>query len=304
MIEWFRHDTDARNDIKIRKLLRDNDPGALGAYWMCVEMIYQSGGYAEETAIAEELSFYNMDKFIPALVEHGLLEDVGNGVLTSQRVLSEIKFQDERRQKKVEAGRKGGLSTQAKSSTVKQCLSNAKAKVSNAKALSSTIQDNTKQINISDSSKDSSLVGQQADATFERKTETDLFGEKIPVEMESERIPYDEIGQYWNSKMKGKINPQIKQIDESRKTAIRQRWNEFKNEVYTAIDKVSESEFLSSRKSFGFDWCFEKKNMRKILEGNYENNSKPSSRYGNKSFKPHDINGQYDDEELEVITEL
>ena len=114
--------------------------------------------------------------------------------------------------------------------------------------------------------------------TFKEETETDLFGEKIPVGMESERIPYDEIGQYWNSKMKGKTNPQIRQIDESRKTAIRQRWSEFKNEVYTAIDKVSESEFLTSRKSFGFDWCFEKKHMTKILEGNYDNKKEEAVR--------------------------
>ena len=278
MIDWFRHDTDARNDIKIRRLLRDSSVTSLGAYWICVELLYQQGGYAEKDSLIEELSFYDCESCLDDLLSHGLIEDVGNGVVTSQRVLSEIKFQDERRQKKVEAGRKGGLSTQAKSSTVKQCSSNAKAEPSNGKALSSTIQDNTKQINISDSSKDSSLVGQQADATFEKKTETDLFGEKIPVGMESERIPYDEIGQYWNSKMKGKTNPQIRQIDESRKTAIRQRWSEFKNEVYTAIDKVSESEFLTSRKSFGFDWCFEKKHMTKILEGNYDNKKEEAIR--------------------------
>lgn len=140
MIEWFRHDTDARNDIKIRKLLRDCEPGALGAYWMCVEMIYQAGGYAEESAIAEELSFYSMDKFIPALVEHGLLEEVGNGILTSQRVIAEIKWQEERRQKKVEAGRMGGL---AKASNAKAMPSNAKATPSDALAQPSTIQDTT-----------------------------------------------------------------------------------------------------------------------------------------------------------------
>ncbi len=42
MVEWFRHDTDARNDIKVRKLLRDSDMGALGAYWLCVEILYQA----------------------------------------------------------------------------------------------------------------------------------------------------------------------------------------------------------------------------------------------------------------------
>lgn len=147
MIEWFRHDTDARNDIKIRKMLRDSDPGALGAYWMCVEILYQSGGYSERDNLAEELSFYGMEGYLDVLVSHELLEEVGNNVLTSQRVLVEINYQETQRQKKVDAGRQGGLKTQAK-----QRSSNAQAMPSSAKALSSTRQDNTIQDNTESSS--------------------------------------------------------------------------------------------------------------------------------------------------------
>ena len=147
MIEWFRHDTDARNDIKIRKMLRDSDPGALGAYWMCVEILDQSGGYSERDNRAEELSFYGMEGYLDVLVSHELLEEVGNNVLTSQRVLVEINYQETQRQKKVDAGRQGGLKTQAK-----QRSSNAQAMPSSAKALSSTIQDNTRQDNTESSS--------------------------------------------------------------------------------------------------------------------------------------------------------
>ena len=147
MIEWFRHDTDARNDIKIRKMLRDSDPGALGAYWMCVEILYQSGGYSERDNLAEELSFYGMEGYLDVLVSHELLEEVGNNVLTSQRVLVEINYQETQRQKKVDAGRQGGLKTQAK-----QRSSNAQAMPSSAKALSSTRQDKTIQDNTESSS--------------------------------------------------------------------------------------------------------------------------------------------------------
>lgn len=308
MIEWFRHDTDARNDIKIRKLLRDNDPGALGAYWMCVEMIYQSGGYAEETTIAEELSFYNMDKFIPALVEHGLLEDVGNGVLTSQRVLSEIAYWEQTRQKKVEAGRKGGLATQAKSTNAKQCLSNAQAVLKDTKAPSSTRQDKTRQDNISRSvSKDTSL-GEHCECPPEGNEEsTDLFGEK--VEVERDPVPVQKIVEYWNNAVKPTALPKVTEITKERRSLIRQRWKEYRDEVYMAIDKTVTSDFLTGRdgrwQMCDFDWVFTKKNMVKIFEGKYNRKAPANNRYNNgKSFKPHDINGQYDDEELEVITEL
>lgn len=107
MVEWFRHDTDARNDIKVRKLLRDSDMGALGAYWLCVEILYQAGGYVEKTTLSDELSFYEADRYLPALLSHNLIEDVGNDVVTSQRVLSEIKWQEDSRQKKSIAGKKG-----------------------------------------------------------------------------------------------------------------------------------------------------------------------------------------------------
>ena len=287
MIEWFRHDTDARNDIKIRKLLRDSNPGALGAYWMCVEMIYQAGGYAEEKAIAEELSFYNMDEFIPTLIEHGLLEEVGNGVITSQRVLTEIAYWEQTRQKKVEAGRKGGLATQAKSTNAKQCLSNAQAPLKDTKAHSSTRQDKTRQDNIYRSvSKDTSL-GEQSDCPpVEESGKTDLFGQKI--EEERERVPVQKIVDYWNKAVKDTHLPQIRQPNESRKTLIKQRWNEYKNDVYMAIDKTVASDFLTGRDGkwsrCSFDWVFKKENMVKVLEGNYDNKEKEIPRAAHKDY--------------------
>ena len=105
MIEWFRHDTDARNDIKIRKLLRDNDRAALGAYWMCIEIIYQNEGYADEAAVTEELSFYDMDEFIPAMIALDLIERAEGGKLTSKRVLSELEMNRKKAEERSEKAR-------------------------------------------------------------------------------------------------------------------------------------------------------------------------------------------------------
>lgn len=271
MIEWFRHDTDARNDIKIRRLLRDTDIGALGAYWLVVEIIYQHGGYAEKSTLCEELSFYGAEKYIDTLVEHGLIEDVGNDVVTSQRVLKELEFQAQRSKVRAEAGRLGGL---AKASNAKQVLANGK----HCLAKSSTIQDKTIQDNKYNKSlsKDSLFGEKHSSSPTEKQENTDLFGEKI--EMEQENVPYKTIADYWNKAVKGKVS-QIRELTEHRKSLIKERWYEYHNEVYSVIDKVASSDFFMRWKACGFDWCFKKENFVKILEGNYDNKEEKPAKH-------------------------
>ena len=148
-----------------------------------------------------------------------------------------------------------------------------------------------------------SLVGEEASSSPQKNQEnTDLFGEKI--EMEQENVPYKTIAEYWNKSVKGKVS-QIRELTEQRKILIKERWYEYHNEVYSTIDKVASSDFFMQWKACGFDWCFQKKNFVKILEGNYDNNRQGRIAKGNgKSFRPRDINGQYDNEELEELSEL
>lgn len=272
MIEWFRHDTDARNDIKIRKLLRDNDRAALGAYWMCVEIIYQNEGYADEVAVTEELSFYNMDEFIPAMLALDLIERTDDGKLTSKRVLAEIETNRRMAEVRSEKARKAINTRWHKNSAENSAIqSNTNVYERIQTDTKHTTQHNTtQQINITSLSKDSLVGGQQADTPAKNEEETDLFGEKVEIKTDSERVPYDLIGQYWNTKAKGKL-PLIKDIEDDRKTLVKQRWAEYHNDVYVAIDKITASDDMVSWGRCGFDWTFQKKNMRKILEGNYDN---------------------------------
>lgn len=276
MADWFRHDTDARNDIKIRKLLRDSTPGALGAYWICVEILFEAGGYEQRAILADELSFYNMDGFIDDLIAHGLLEDVGNGVITSHRVLSEVSYKEERRKQKSEAGKKGMESRWGRKDNSVITKDNSVITDDNKSYQSitdhNTIPNHTipNHNNITSLSKDSLVGGQQADTPAKNEEDTDLFGQKIELKPESEKIPYEEIGQYWNEKAKGKL-PVLREITDKRKTLIKQRWAEYGKDVFVAIDKITTSDDMVSWGRCGFDWCFQKSNMVKILEGNYDN---------------------------------
>ena len=225
MIEWFRHDTDARNDIKIRKLLRDNDRAALGAYWMCIEIIYQNEGYADEAAVTEELSFYNMDEFIPAMLALDLIERAEGGKLTSKRVLSEIETNKKMAEVRSEKARKAINTRWHKNGVESNGIQTNTDEYERIRTdTKHTTQHNTTQQNKYRSvSKDTSLGEHCECPPVEEAEKTDLFGRKI--EEERERAPLQKIVDYWNKSVKDTALPQIKQPNESRKTLIRQRWS-------------------------------------------------------------------------------
>ena len=120
-------------------------------------------------------------------------------------------------------------------------------------------------------------------------------------------IPYSEIQEAWNKCCQKSGLPKCTKISDKRRNSIRALWTEFGEVIYTAIQKVSDSDFLSGRdgkwNGCGFDWLFIKNNMLKVLEGNYDNKQKPvNGSYGNnKTVRPKDITGRYDDLESEVI---
>ena len=105
-MEWFRHDTDAHVDIKVRKLLRDDGLKAYGLYWLVVELLYIYGGSISDDDLREELSFTGGDDLLDELKEKRLLT-CEDGVWSCQRVIEEIAFNEENRQKKSSAGKKG-----------------------------------------------------------------------------------------------------------------------------------------------------------------------------------------------------
>jgi hypothetical protein len=121
-------------------------------------------------------------------------------------------------------------------------------------------------------------------------------------------VPYREIIEKWNTTTAGRL-PKVSKMTEARRTLIRQRWADYGEDVYKAIDKCIESDFLSGRNGKWdgcfFDWLFKAANMTKVLEGNYDNRPGQRVRKGNgNGFVPRDINGQYDDDVMEEVSEL
>ena len=101
---WFRHDTDARNDIKMRRIARDVGLAGIGAFWVAVEVLYDNGGTASESDLRDELDFIAPPGMLDVLAQYGLVT-ITEGFVTSARVQEEIDYQRECEQRKSEHGR-------------------------------------------------------------------------------------------------------------------------------------------------------------------------------------------------------
>lgn len=135
-MDWFRHDVNAHDDTKIRKLVYKHGVSAYGAYWIIIELLYKNEGKASDQEVEDEFELMAVEGLKEAFEKSGLFDISEDGTWTSNRVTEEICFQNEARLKRANAGRLGGL---AKASNAKAMVSNAKAEPSNALANPSTI---------------------------------------------------------------------------------------------------------------------------------------------------------------------
>ncbi len=96
---------------------------------------------------------------------------------------------------------------------------------------------------------------------------------KVAQPQKTGKIDFQEIVEYWNNNSR---LSKIQFLSDLRKTHIRMRIEDTSLEnFYEMIDLVSESDFLrgDNNKNWKatFDWCINKSNYIKILEGNYKN---------------------------------
>jgi hypothetical protein len=92
----------------------------------------------------------------------------------------------------------------------------------------------------------------------------------------STHTPYQKIVALYHEKCPSL--PKVQKITDSRKKAIKARWNEYGQSVDTfkeCFERVEASDFLSGRNgkwsNCGFDWIMKESNFTKIMEGNYGN---------------------------------
>ena len=313
--DWFRHDYNAHDDIKQKRLLKTIGLAGLGLYWYLVELIYQHGGQMSDADIRLESELVDGAGLLDSLQSLGLLSCV-NGIWTCRRIKDELDFRDMQKQKKSQAGRKGMASRWGDNNVITPdnsvitddnsvitpyntpitpdnttitndntlpypTLPNIPLSVSketsspsfDEKVGMTLIWDENKQCQFI--TEQGTVCGRRASYLINGKRYCNQHSKIFTTKALNYGIPYTEIQNAWNEKCLTSGLPKCTKISDKRRKSIKTLWIEFKEDVYKAINKVAESDFLSGRdgKWTGccFDWLFTKNNMLKVLEGNYDN---------------------------------
>ena len=303
-MDWFRHDLNAHDDIKIKKLLKRCGFSALGIYWFLVELICCAGGRlslreaVDEISLVDGFSENEAETLIRDLADVGLIfiEDTFIG---SVRADKEIAFDADKRQKKAEAGRKGGIAKASNANSTSSTAignasnanskaSNANSKASNANSKASTLPNLTlPKEKIEFVSKDTHSIKEKNPETEEKKQTAAFQGVKA----------HDVASEYqarFNS-IDGVIRCQ--KMTAQREMMISSVLAHFSSdEIETVFGKVAKSTYLRGSNNKGwkinFDWLFKTENFVKVLEGAYDSSDTGRQASGKRNV-PTDISGQY-----------
>ena len=109
-MEWFRHDANAHDDIKVRKLIQHHGLEAYGVYWYLVELIYGQGGSASSSDIDDALDILDAGHLRRPLEESRLFVITEDGTWRSNRIDRELQTREELNRIRSEAGKKGAQS--------------------------------------------------------------------------------------------------------------------------------------------------------------------------------------------------
>lgn len=261
--DYFSHDCDMRNDIKIRALRRKFGNTGYAVWCYILETLTGSENFfASYNAVSKELMAADFDiqvSELEAIIEYcmqlNLLQMNEDGQIYSRA--HQRRFEDMliKREKRREAGRLGGI---------KSGLSrNNKSK---NEAMLDIDNEEPKQIKA------------EENRIEENRIEEKRIEKKIEIE-----YPYQDIMRLWNE-ICGVVLPKLKALNDSRRSKIRVRLNEAKcktpddmtqwaKELFTTC---AGSRFLCGDNNHhwtaSFDWLFSNStNWVKVMEGNYSN---------------------------------
>lgn len=262
--DYFSHDCDMRNDIKIRALRRKYGNTGYAVWCFMLETLTGSDNFITDySPVSKELMAADFDIQVSELeaiisycVQLNLLQMTDDNKVFSRA--HQRRFEDMliRREKRREAGRLGGIK--------------------------SGISRNNKSIN-------EVMLDNDDEETKQNKAEENIREEKRAEEnrreykRESIDYPYQDIMRLWNE-ICGGVLPKLKALNDSRRSKIRVRLNEAKcktpddmkawaKELFTACIR---SRFLCGENNHqwtaSFDWLFTNPtNWVKVFEGNYDN---------------------------------
>ena len=275
--QYFTHDADMRNDVKIKALRRKFSHTGYAVWNYLLEVLTDIESFeinfddvTKELFAADfDVTVQQLTDIVDYCIKIGLLQKEGNRLFSAAH---QRRFQSiiERFQRRSEAGKKGMASRWGNRSNSAQ--------------------------------EDNGVITSDNNVI----TPDNIIEEKRIEENRKEKnrttYPYQDIADKWNS-ICGEFLPKVQKISDSRKQKIKSRLQEFGQPeawmptIEAIFETIAESDFLRGKNNTGwsatFDWIFENpKNWVKVLEGNYNNHK------GGKPTRPQ-VNlgaGEYIDE--------
>jgi hypothetical protein len=286
--EYFSHDYDAADDLKMVPLIHQFKARGYGIYWMAAEMLHQNGGYMPATdntylAIAKKLSeklslvksvvekcFTDFDLFIQE-----------NGKFYSNRALRNLDKRKEIKEKRSKAGQASAASRQQNSTNGQHMLTHVEH--------NSTKERKGKEIK----GKEIKING-EANASVGKPTLQKFDKENLELKKEFQSLQIPEsakeawviIKNWIEEKQPTFIEPYVTawnifasfynlsavdKINDSRRKKFKVRIKDPEFNFFEILAKAKGSSFLKESSWFGFDWLFKNEmNYVKILEENYQ----------------------------------
>lgn len=279
-MNWFRHDIDAHDDIKIRKMQKVYGFLGLGIYWYLVEKIYQGDGCMSREEIIDELEMGGVDDadaretILDDFIEMGLLSE-SDGVVFCERIKEEMDFNVKARQKKVEAGRAGGLAKASNARKNVAMLESATEVVADASTSKQTVATSTTLPNLTLPNLNNNIEVSN-DTSLLSPAENDGVN---PPSVPRETVDYQGVVAMYNAICTS--FPRVTKLSDGRKKAIRARvhYGYTMDDFKKVFESAQSSSFLKGNNkrnwSATFDWMINGENMAKVLDGNF-NDKTPS----------------------------
>ena len=308
-LAYFTHDTDMRNDIKVRGLRKrfGNDGYAVWCYLLeiltnetnlCIDIETNAPLLAEDFDVSEE-KFRNIIEYC---VQVGLLQRDGDYIYSSnhqERLEEYIKKSEDISKKRSEAAKKrwenntnendANADDSIMQNMQMQCKSMQTEILHNANdANDANAHKNNKEELKKDaaskeaSSKEKNLpfcgtdvplspsVG-EGDALFSFPAVSSEF-EIENSQGGDDSINYNELIKFWNEQTKG-VYGRLSCIKNKRRAMTRARIREYGKENFAkAIENAARSDFLRGATWFNYDWLICPNNFVKVLENRYTQN--------------------------------
>ena len=286
---WFRHDFNASNDEKIVRLLMKKGVAGYGVYWLLIEELAKADNL-ELFCSYDELAYklhIEEESLVKSVVEDFGLFVVRDGKFFAQRLRSDMEEVERAREKRSNAGKKGGGNPNFKkgqsnpyyTKEINNVNAEDKQEINNVNAEDKQIRIRREEIEI------------RQDKTQKREEREGESGDNAVANGASTTgappIVFSDILSLWNATCTSLAK--VQKITEDRRKKIKARWGEFGNNPMETLKqiftKIQASDFCIGNSGgrgwkASFDWVFENsQNWIKVIEGNYDNSQ--STHYNN-----------------------